>query len=386
MTRTTIFVMLAVVGCGERRNGGSGMPIGTDSPMGMPPGMDPPTAGLDARPGMAVGMDAAAEVDARMAAAMGMDAAPGMGMDGGAGAYALVPGWPVLEPGLALGQVSGLAIEAAGTLMVFSRADRPWSGGPMTDPIRGPTLLRLDPSTGAVRDRFGQGRFAIPHGLHVDPAGNLWVTDAGTHRVVKLSPTGEVLLQLGTGSPGNDMRSFNQPTDVHVAADGTVFVADGYGNTRVVRLSPTGAYLGQWGTRGAGPGQFNTPHSITGDAQGRIYVADRGNSRIQRFDPQGRFLDQWKSASLGRPWAVTIAPDGMVYVVDGGDQNPRPPDRAGVVKLDQTGRLLDRWSEFGVGPGQLCWGHDVAVDETGDVYVAEVYTGQRVQKFRRSTF
>jgi peptidylamidoglycolate lyase len=338
----------------------------------------------DALMGTPMGPDAGTRMDTAMGMAPSMDASSGTRSDAGPSTYTLVPGWPALEPGLALGQVSGLALEVAGTLLVFSRADRPWFGGAMSEPIRGATLLRLDAGTGAVRDRFGEGRFAIPHGLHVDPDGNLWVTDVGTHRVFKLSPMGEVLLQLGTGSPGNDTRSFNQPTDVHVAPDGTVFVADGYGNTRVVKLTAAGRFLAQWGTRGSGPGQFNTPHSISADGQGRIYVADRGNSRVQRFDAEGRFIDEWKSAALGRPWAVTVARDGLVYVVDGGDQRPQPPDRAGVVKLDQNGRVLDRWSEFGQGPGQLCWGHDVAVDEPGDVYVAEVYTGMRVQKFKRS--
>ena len=381
-------MLLAVgglAGCGEKQAGNAcgGMPA-LDAALG--------GGGRDVGAG-AVGLDAATSgqlVDAAAAidAAAGVPAidagGPGPALDAGMAGYAVVSGWPALEPGLALGQVSGLTMEPGGTLLVFCRADRPWFGGTMREPITRPTLLRLDPATGTVRDRFGQGLFAIPHGLHADRDGNLWVTDVGTHKVWKLSPAGEVLLELGTGSPGLDARSFNQPTDVWVAADGSVFISDGYGNSRVVKLAADGQFRMQWGTPGAGPGQFRTPHSITGDSQGRIYVADRGNARVQRFDAEGRFIDQWKSAELGRPWAVAVAPDGLVYVVDGGDQNPQPPDRAGVVKLDQEGRILQRWSEFGLGAGQLCWGHDVTVDGPGDVYVGDVYTGQRVQKFSRS--
>ena len=383
MTRISILVAIAgLAGCGEKDgNGvaGGGPPLDAGVAAGPP----------DAAPAVAIppapALDAAMSglpPDASVAGpALDAGAPP---VDAGAATYAVVAGWPALEPGLMLGQVSGLTLEPGGTLLVFSRADRPWSGGVMREPITRPTLLRLDTATGAVRERFGQGRFAIPHGLHADKDGNLWVTDAGLHKVWKLSPAGEVLLELGTGSPGNDTRSFDQPTDVWVAADGSVFVSDGYGNTRVVKLSAGGQFLMQWGTPGSGPGQFRTPHSITGDSQGRIYVADRGNSRVQRFDAEGRFIDQWRSPRLGRPWAVSVARDGLVYVVDGGDQNPQPPDRAGVVQLDQEGRILQRWGEFGLGAGQLCWGHDVAVDDPGDVYTAEVFTGQRVQKFTRS--
>ena len=304
-----------LAGCGAKSGNGSGgvvMPPGTStSPMDAARAERAP----DGAPVSGQAVDSAPS-------AAGMDAATAGVPDAGLAGYAVVSGWPALEPGLALGQVSGLTMESSGTLMVFCRADRPWSGGTMRDPITRPTLLRLDPATGSVRDRFGQGRFAIPHGLHADPDGNLWVTDVGLHRVVKLSPAGEVLLELGTGSPGRDTRSFNQPTDVWVAPDGNVFISDGYGNSRVVKLAASGEFLMQWGTPGAGPGQFQTPHSITGDSQGRIYVADRGNSRVQRFDSEGRFIDQWKSAELGRPWAITVTPDGLVYVVDGGDQNP----------------------------------------------------------------
>ena len=298
--------------------------------------------------------------------------------------YEVEPDWPMLEPGLTLGQVSGLAIEPAGTLLVFCRADRPWFGGQMSAPIERPTLLRLDRATGAVRERFGDGRFVIPHGLSIDPAGNVWVTDVGTHRVYKLAPNGTPILVLGTGLPGNDVQSFNQPTDVYVAANGTVFVADGYGNSRIVKLSPEGQYLGQWGQPGSEPGALSTPHSISGDAQGRIYVADRGNARVQRFDSDGRFLDEWKGPELGRPWAVTVATDGRVYVVDGGDQKTEPPDRSGIIEFDAAGNVLQRWSTYGSALGQLVWGHDLAVDDAHDVYVGEVFTGMRVQKFRRS--
>lgn len=303
----------------------------------------------------------------------------------GLGAYAVVHGWPVLSDGYVLGQVSGVAIDSHGDVLVFHRADHPWLAAADTVLITQPTLLRLDPNTGVILSSFGASQYIVPHGLRIDAVDHLWVTDVGTHQVFELSHEGQLLRSFGTaGQPGADATHFNQPTDVAVAADGGFYVSDGYGNSRVVQFAKDGSFVRAWGSLGTGPGQFDTPHSIALDQKGRVYVADRGNSRIQRFDKNGAFIDQWQSAELGRPWAISIAHDGSVFVVDGGDQNPVPPDRSHLLRLDQSGKLLDKWSSFGNYDGQLYWGHAVAVSESNEVFVGDVHYGMRVQKFARS--
>ncbi len=297
--------------------------------------------------------------------------------------YRVVHGWPALPEGHVLGQVTGVALDSQGRAFVFHRASRPWLCSKNDTPIAEPTILRLDAATGEVQASFGADRFRVPHGLRIAADDHLWVTDVGTHQVYELDPDGNVLRTFGIeGAPGSDDAHFDQPTDVAIAPDGTFFVADGYGNARVVKYSAAGARLGEWGSAGVSPGQFLTPHSIARDDQGRIYVADRGNSRIQRFDGDGRLLDVWQSPAIGRPWALTIAADGL-YVVDGGDQNPTPPDRSHVMRLDLDGHVLEQWSSFGNRDGQIYWGHAIAVSAAGEVLVGDVYYGMRVQKFVR---
>ncbi|HMI91423.1 MAG TPA: hypothetical protein VK509_08675, partial [Polyangiales bacterium] len=116
---------------------------------------------------------------------------------------------------------------------------------------------------------------------------------------------------------------------------------------------------------------------------GRVYVADRGNARIQRFAQDGKLIDAWQSAELGRPWALSIAEDGSVFVVDGGDQNIAPPDRGRLLRLNADGEVLESWSSFGNQDGQIYWGHAIAVSNAGEVYVGDVRYGMRVQKFVR---
>jgi peptidylamidoglycolate lyase len=284
-----------------------------------------------------------------------------------------------------LGQVSGVAIAPGGDVLVFRRASRNWGSANDTlslAPIPEPTVLRFRAGTGELAASWGANLFAMPHGLTVDHQGNFWLTDVALHQVFKMDPEGRVLLTLGErGVPGSDRTHFNRPTDVAPALNGSVYVSDGYRNTRVIEFDASGRFVREWGKPGSGPGQFNVPHSIAIDSGGRIYVADRSNARVQLFDSTGRFLEEWRSPSLGRPWVVRIAPNGSIYVVDGGDQPQQGLDRARVLRVDGTGKVVAEFSRFGNYDGQLVWPHALAVAPDSSVYVGDVGTGRRVQKF-----
>src|SRR4029077_310489 len=127
------------------------------------------------------------------------------------------------------------------------------------------------------------------------------------HTVRRFTPEGTLLLTLGrSGQPsdngiaGNDYRTirragppFHRPTNMALAEDGAIYVTDGYGNARVHKFAPNGRLLLSWGEPGGGPGQFNLPHGIAVDRDGRVYVADRENSRVQVFTPEGEYLTEW---------------------------------------------------------------------------------------------
>lgn len=188
------------------------------------------------------------------------------------------------------------------------------------------------------------------------------------------------LLGLAACAPGPE--AFDRPTNVAFGKNGEVYVADGYNHARVARFSASGEFQMEWGEKGVGAGQFDTPHGITTDDEGLVYVADRENARVQVFEADGTFLAQWKSDALGRPWSITYGPDRHLYVVDGGDQDPERP-RGHLLRVARDGTIVDRWSTFGDGPGQIDWGHGVAVGPDGSVYVADL-EGRGVQKFRRT--
>jgi hypothetical protein len=187
------------------------------------------------------------------------------------------------------------------------------AGSPL-DPI-----LKFDAS-GKLLKSFGKGMFVFPHGLHVDKDGNVWVTDGNGkdgkgHQVFKFSPDGKLLMTLGTaGVAGNGSDTFNQPTDVVVAANGDIFVADGHTpvkTPRIVKFSKDGKFIKSFGTYGKGPGEIIDPHCLEIDYRGRLFVCDRGNIRVQIFDQEGQSLGMW--THLGRVGGLFLSKDDKVY-------------------------------------------------------------------------
>jgi DNA-binding beta-propeller fold protein YncE len=255
------------------------------------------------------------------------------------------------------GEASAVALDSRGHIYLFQR-------------VR-PMLAEYDPGGHFIRS-LGEGLFTHPHGLRIDDKDNLWTTDDGSHLVLKLSPAGHVLLVLGRKDVAAEADwLFNQPTDVAFGKDGEIYVADGYGNSRIVKFDRTGRYLGAWGRFGSGPGEFNLPHSVAVDRAGRVYVGDRENRRIQIFDGEGKLLRIWDN--VGYPYGLFITPDQHVWMVDGGY------DR--ILELGPDGQILGAIGEPGHAPGQLAWGHFLAVGTDRTVYVADVLNW-RFQVFR----
>ena len=295
--------------------------------------------------------------------------------------YAVVHGWPQLPEGRVLGSAAGVGVTRDGTVLVLHRADRIWSEPLPTDPITSPVITEFNSVSGALVHEWGAGLLAMPHGLTVDSQDNVWLTDVALHQVFKFTREGKLLLTLGTrGMPGNDASHFNRPTDIAVLPDGSFYVSDGYRNTRIVKFTAAGRFDFQWGAPGTGPGQFDTPHAVTLDADGRVYVADRENDRVQVFTPRGQFIAQWKGAEIGRPYSVAMLGSAFALIADGGEQPDGPPERSGVSVVSRAGAQLQRLGRWGNYDGQFMMAHDVAGDADGNFYAVDI-AGRRVQKF-----
>lgn len=279
--------------------------------------------------------------------------------------YSPVENWAQLPVGIQWGQVIAVDPDAHGNIWIFHRAD--------------PAVLEFDPS-GKLLKSFAKGMFVQAHGLAIDRDGNIWVSDSQGkdgkgHQVFKFSPEGKVLMTLGrAGIAGNGPDTFNGPSDVVVAPDGDIFVADGHGaetNARIAKFSKDGKFIKAWGKKGSGPGEFDTPHSIVMDSRGRLFVADRGNSRIQIFDQDGKFIDQWKQ--FGRPSGLFISKDDTLYSVDSqSDEKTNPGFKRGIrVGSVKDGVVKAFIPDVNSDPA-IALAEGVTADAKGDIYAAGV--------------
>jgi sugar lactone lactonase YvrE len=245
--------------------------------------------------------------------------------------YHVAEHWAKLPNGRVWGQAIGVDIDRDGTsLWVFDRCGGKTCEGSNVAPIQ-----KFDAS-GRLVASFGSGLFKWPHGLGAAPDGTVWVTDGTNQTVMQFGADGRLLRTLGKpGVAGNGPDEFNSPSDVLVAPNGDIFVADGHGNVpvpntndRIVKFSKDGKFNKAWGHHGSGQGEFDVTHGLAMDSAGRLFVADRANSRIQIFDQDGKFLAEWKQ--FGRPSGVYIRND-IIYVADSqSNEKVNPPFRQGI--------------------------------------------------------
>jgi DNA-binding beta-propeller fold protein YncE len=247
-------------------------------------------------------------------------------IDGQPNPYTTLEKWGQLPEGRPWGSTSAIDVAPNGHIWVAERC-----GANTCADSDLPPVLEFDP-TGKLMRSFGSGMFIFPHGLHVDTDGNVWVTDAQGrngkgHQVIKFSPDGKVLLTLGkAGVAGAGLDEFNQPSDVAVAPNGDIFVADGHdsgSNMRIVRFAKDGKFLKTWGKPGSAPGELNVPHGLAFDSKGRLFVADRANNRLQIFDQNGAFLEEWQQFS--RLSGIYIDKNDVLYGADSESNTKRHP-------------------------------------------------------------
>jgi hypothetical protein len=315
----------------------------------------------------------------------------------------VISNWGQLPEGREWGSTAGIDLDPNdGHIWAYERCGASaFGGGAPVNCDSNPVdpIFKFDRNTGEVLANFGGGIMVTPHGIHVDPEGNVWVTDfagnrEGTkgHQVHKFSPSGELLMSLGTaGQPGTGPNQFNQPNDVITGPDGSIYVADGHNGqgmtsnqameagresgatARILKFAADGTFIKEWGQIGVRHGEFRTPHALAWDSQGRLWVADRGNHRIEIFDQEGNYLES--RYMYGRISGLFITDDDMVYAIDSESSPTNHPNwmngvRVGHVDEDMITAFIPPFErESRVYQGTA--GEGVAVDADGNVFAAE---------------
>src|SRR3984893_4348565 len=333
--------------------------------------------------------------------------------------FAVDPFWPKPLPNnWMLGQVSGIAVDRFDRIWVVHRPgtlnERELAAA-QTPPFAkccfaAPPVMVFDQSGNLLRSWGGPGPgYEWPqseHGIFIDDNDFVWLAGNGKQdgQLLKFTTDGKLVLQIGKAGPirgSNDTTALGSPADVAVdVAAKEVFAADGYTNRRVVVFdSETGAYKRHWGAYGNKPSDDKTPpydpakppsqqfgnpvHCIRFDKDGLVYVCDRTNDRVQIFRKDGTFVSEHfyekNTLATGSVYELVFSPDKeqkFIYMNDGANGEVRIVDHG-------TKEVLGRFGRVGRQAGQFTALHNITVDHQGNIYTAEVNTGQRIQRFRR---
>lgn len=252
-------------------------------------------------------------------------------------------------------------------------------------------VYATDPRMGqvVVRDRYGRlsavvEGFDVPMGIAVGSDGRIYVSEQGKGSVTVFDGNWNPLYSLGGGGG-----EFILPNDIAIDADsGWIYVSDSEAHIIKVYASD-GGFLFGFGGKGNGPGQFNFPTGVYVTPPGvgpavEVYVADQNNDRIQVLDRSGNFLRCIGggggfsfSKKFGRVQGLTGDAQGRLYVADA--------FQGYVQVFDPLGYSLSTVGSFGEGRGELRTPMDVVIDPYNRLMVTSTNTS-RVESYGLDAF
>ena len=298
--------------------------------------------------------------------------------------------WGDLPTDIRYGNTHGVALDSEGRIYVHHTVH---AGSERRD-----SMVVFD-ERGRFIKAWGREFDGGAHGLHIRREGRrdfLYLCDTSRALVVKATSDGEVVWTLGYPSespqyavgPRGEAAVKYSPTNVAIAPNGDVYVADGYGSSFINQYDATGRYLRTFGGKGSAAGQLDCPHGLIVDERGAepvLLVADRGNRRLQSFTLDGRPLACYGGFTApchfhanGR---VMVVPDlfARVTLIDGGN--------TAIAHLGANGseswKALRAGPRTGFPPGKFVCPHSATFDRAGNIFVVEWVEVGRVTRLRR---
>lgn len=298
--------------------------------------------------------------------------------------YRVVPGWGHLPAGTEFGGTHGaIAADRAGRIYISTQS------------ATGVLVLSPDGTLlGTILGRYPE----VHSMVHAEEGGEevFYATvQKGTPEenwlFIKFRPDGTVIAKI-TAPPEAGFRSPNEwrITAAVPAPDGSLFIANGYGDSRLFRFDAKGGYMASYSGKGRENGLMNCSHGMALDTrygQPLLLICDRENRRLCHFDLDGRFVGT-VTEHLRRPcqvgfhgeYAVISELEGRVTVLD--------RDNAPVAFLGDN-RDRTQWANYTVDPGQVApdvfsAAHGCFIDREANIYVSDWNSRGRITKLVRA--
>ena len=293
----------------------------------------------------------------------------------GAATYDVVRSWPSYPEGKKMGSLHGdMAADSAGNVYLST----------------GESIHVFGPDGKFVKDLGHETRGV--HGMKVRKQGGeefLFIAQNGLKRVAKLKLDGTAVWSI-VGHPEVEGMYPNPgryaPTDVDVAPDGTIYIADGYGMSLMHIYDKDRNYVKTFGGKGTAYGKFNVCHNVLIDTRSGsplLLISDRQNNRLHAYDMQGNFLNL-VAAGLRQPCAADIFGDLLAVGELGGRVSIFDKDNKLIARVGDdpanrakgNGAPPDKWVE-----GAVVAVHGMTFDNKGDLYAMEWNRFGRVTKY-----
>ncbi|MSR37577.1 MAG: hypothetical protein EXS02_01885 [Planctomycetes bacterium] len=296
----------------------------------------------------------------------------------GAHRYRWVHDWGRLPSGKEIGNTHGcMVIDKSGRILVNTDTEH--------------AVLMFSPA-GEVVGSFGKEYGGGMHGMCLrveDQHEVLYLAHTSRHEVLKATIEGKVLWTISWPEASGIYEKEDQynPTAIAVAADGRIFVADGYGRSWVHIYDSQRKYLKSFGGPGTDKGKFQTPHGLLLDNRGKeplLLVCDRANHRLQWFTLDGTYV-RMMDKDLRLPCNAWPLADGELAVADlEGRVSILGKDDKVMVQLGDTaskalqgvnGVARDLWED-----GMFFSPHSVCADSQGNLFVMDWNSVGRITK------
>ena len=261
-------------------------------------------------------------------------------------------------------------------------------------------LFSSGSSYGSTDGTGGTARFAAPLGVAVDNAGKVYVADTGNDTIRTITSAGAVGTLAGIAIQGSNdgtggAAQFYYPIGTAVDYAGNVYIADAFNQT-IRKVTPAGTVTtlaGSPGKVGSADGMgsaalFNYPEGIAVDGAGNVYVADTHNDTIRKVTPAGVVTTlagspgtagsadgTGSAAQFFYPYSVALDGAGNVYVGDYYNCEIRKVTSEGAVTTLAGSPPVSGGSNT---VPQFDAVRGIAVDGSGNIFVATVYAIQKV--------